>query len=508
MVGYMTSAFGFTPGQPPAWDIERFMHGQADVCCARLAVDVLNDEGGVLDGRPLELEVRDGHAWVGITPFVIRACRFRGLPVVPILSGFPELNLRTYVRAAGKPGIWFFSLDAGSRAAVSQVDGGRWLTLEGPAVVTDDPARVAEAEQRGSPQTSVVDDGADQPPELIARVGVITARRQRGRRLHAIAQPRAAGGYDREPHGERVGMPGELRGEVSPGARRHLHRARDTGGTRFQHRDLDLQLAPTGHLAGEPRAFLVGERALEHVELVLAGRIEALATLAHDEAAGAARQRAIAVVRDVDAMRKHGVEQRPFRGQGQCEALRVHVSQTPGSRASFSARARSCRLPERRPLDIEDANPQPPAIGHRRLDDGARRPAQQGQANGGQDRDPSLGGVRVHGIDERDRAAAAARRLLLVGHARVHRRAVAGQRLVGNEARLRKQVGKRLGGGGFERVVAAPVAEHERERLGVGCRNQKFMGDGHHRLHCETGMNRARASARVMRDEGSRQPDY
>ena len=36
----------------------------------------------------------------------------------------------------------------GSRAAVSQVDGGRWLTLEGPAVVTDDPARVAEGVRR------------------------------------------------------------------------------------------------------------------------------------------------------------------------------------------------------------------------------------------------------------------------------------------------------------------------------------------------------------------------
>lgn len=36
----------------------------------------------------------------------------------------------------------------GSRAAVCQVDGGRWLTLEGPAVVTDDPDRVAEAVRR------------------------------------------------------------------------------------------------------------------------------------------------------------------------------------------------------------------------------------------------------------------------------------------------------------------------------------------------------------------------
>ena len=37
---------------------------------------------------------------------------------------------------------------AAPRAAVCQVDGGRWLTFEGPAVVTDDPARVAEAVRR------------------------------------------------------------------------------------------------------------------------------------------------------------------------------------------------------------------------------------------------------------------------------------------------------------------------------------------------------------------------
>lgn len=36
----------------------------------------------------------------------------------------------------------------GSRAAVCQVDGGRWLTLEGAATVTDDPTRVAEAVRR------------------------------------------------------------------------------------------------------------------------------------------------------------------------------------------------------------------------------------------------------------------------------------------------------------------------------------------------------------------------
>lgn len=36
----------------------------------------------------------------------------------------------------------------GGRAAVCSVDGGRWLTLEGPAEVTDDPERVAVAVDR------------------------------------------------------------------------------------------------------------------------------------------------------------------------------------------------------------------------------------------------------------------------------------------------------------------------------------------------------------------------
>lgn len=36
----------------------------------------------------------------------------------------------------------------GSRAVVCQVDGGRWLSLEGPAVVTMDPDRCRDAERR------------------------------------------------------------------------------------------------------------------------------------------------------------------------------------------------------------------------------------------------------------------------------------------------------------------------------------------------------------------------
>jgi PPOX class probable F420-dependent enzyme len=37
---------------------------------------------------------------------------------------------------------------AGSRAVVAQVDGPRWISMEGPATVSDDPARVADAVRR------------------------------------------------------------------------------------------------------------------------------------------------------------------------------------------------------------------------------------------------------------------------------------------------------------------------------------------------------------------------
>jgi len=42
----------------------------------------------------------------------------RPFPDLPGISAFPELNLRTYVEKDGKPGVWFFSLDATQPLAV------------------------------------------------------------------------------------------------------------------------------------------------------------------------------------------------------------------------------------------------------------------------------------------------------------------------------------------------------------------------------------------------------
>ncbi|MEM7234672.1 MAG: DUF2071 domain-containing protein [Planctomycetota bacterium] len=69
---------------------------------------------------PSELEVDcfDGKAWVSVVPFRMSRVGPRYLNRVPYVSAFPELNLRTYVSAGGRGGVWFFSLDAARLLAV------------------------------------------------------------------------------------------------------------------------------------------------------------------------------------------------------------------------------------------------------------------------------------------------------------------------------------------------------------------------------------------------------
>ena len=73
--------------------------------------------------RPLippafDLDLFEERAWLGIVPFNMTNVSPRGVPALPWVSEFPELNVRTYVRVGARPGIFFFSLDAGSTLAV------------------------------------------------------------------------------------------------------------------------------------------------------------------------------------------------------------------------------------------------------------------------------------------------------------------------------------------------------------------------------------------------------
>jgi uncharacterized protein YqjF (DUF2071 family) len=68
--------------------------------------------------QAFDIEAFSGSAWLGIVPFDMTDVRPRGVPPLPWVSASPELNVRTYVRVDDKPGVYFFSLDAGNPFAV------------------------------------------------------------------------------------------------------------------------------------------------------------------------------------------------------------------------------------------------------------------------------------------------------------------------------------------------------------------------------------------------------
>lgn len=74
--------------------------------------------------RGLEVDVFDGKAWVGLTPFVVSDFRVPPLPGLPGWSTFPETNVRTYVRSRrGVDGLWLFSLECQRLLAVAGIRG-------------------------------------------------------------------------------------------------------------------------------------------------------------------------------------------------------------------------------------------------------------------------------------------------------------------------------------------------------------------------------------------------
>jgi uncharacterized protein len=66
----------------------------------------------------LTLDTHERTAWLGIVPFHMSNVTLRGVPPLPGLSAFPELNVRTYVTSGDRRGVYFFSLDAANALAV------------------------------------------------------------------------------------------------------------------------------------------------------------------------------------------------------------------------------------------------------------------------------------------------------------------------------------------------------------------------------------------------------
>jgi len=90
------------------WERMLFAHWRVDPAALRRLLP-----------RGVEPDLGCGGAWVGIVAFVMTGTRSALSPRLPVLPPIPELNVRTYVRVGGEPGVWFLTLDASSPLFVS-----------------------------------------------------------------------------------------------------------------------------------------------------------------------------------------------------------------------------------------------------------------------------------------------------------------------------------------------------------------------------------------------------
>jgi len=63
----------------------------------------------------LQIDCYDGKAWVSLVAFTMEKIRPRYFPAFPPLSDFDEINIRTYVKKDGKNGVYFLSIEGGTR---------------------------------------------------------------------------------------------------------------------------------------------------------------------------------------------------------------------------------------------------------------------------------------------------------------------------------------------------------------------------------------------------------
>ena len=99
-------------GQPlmhQTWGKLLFMHWRIDAKELRPLIP-----------EPLLIDEFDGSAWIAVAPFTMWDIRAFPpyIPAIPGLNSAHELNVRTYVHYDRVPGVWFFSLDCDSAAAV------------------------------------------------------------------------------------------------------------------------------------------------------------------------------------------------------------------------------------------------------------------------------------------------------------------------------------------------------------------------------------------------------
>ncbi len=86
------------------WNRAIFLHWEVDY-----------DELEKLVPASLEIDLIDGKPWVSLVAFTMEKIRPRYLPAFKPISDFDEINVRTYVKAPNKSGVYFLSIEGGKR---------------------------------------------------------------------------------------------------------------------------------------------------------------------------------------------------------------------------------------------------------------------------------------------------------------------------------------------------------------------------------------------------------
>ncbi len=65
----------------------------------------------------IELDTINGKSWVSLVAFDMNNIGVRGLPKIPHISDFQEINIRVYVICNGKPSVYFLSMEGSKKSS-------------------------------------------------------------------------------------------------------------------------------------------------------------------------------------------------------------------------------------------------------------------------------------------------------------------------------------------------------------------------------------------------------
>lgn len=65
--------------------------------------------------KELEIDLFEGKPWISVVAFTMEKMRPKNLPSFSPISNFDEINIRTYVRSNNKTGVYFLSIEGGTK---------------------------------------------------------------------------------------------------------------------------------------------------------------------------------------------------------------------------------------------------------------------------------------------------------------------------------------------------------------------------------------------------------